>query len=395
MLQDTRRGQTGSDPGTRGDGADPEQGVPRGLTPTQDGKPIALMGRMVSHGHKSARNAGLNYADPHAAGISRVRRGRGFAYRSATGRVIRDARTLDRIRALVVPPAWTEVWIAADARAHIQATGRDAAGRKQYRYHPLWTAERDSTKYHRMLAFAEALPAIRRRIALDLRRPPASQPFVLATVVALLERTHFRVGNEEYVRATARMGSPPCAIGTSRSGAATCISSSAPRAASARPLISMMRGWRGRCASARTCRDRCCSSTEDDQGAVRAVSSSDVNDYLREASGGAFTAKDFRTWAGTLAAARELDTFEPPSSATAGKRSIVEAVDRVAEALGNTRAVCRKCYIHPAVLEAYQAGLTIGRITARKPASTRLREAEARLVTLLMKMSPAPQKKAA
>ena len=134
---------------------------------------------------------------------------------------------------------------------------------------------------------------------------------------------------------------------------------------------------------------------EDDQGAVRAVSSSDVNDYLREASGGAFTAKDFRTWAGTLAAARELDTFEPPSSATAGKRSIVEAVDRVAEALGNTRAVCRKCYIHPAVLEAYQAGLTIGRITARKPASIRLREAEARLVTLLMKMAPAPQKKAA
>ena len=353
------------------------------------------MGRMVSHGHKSARNAGLNYADPHAAGISRVRRGRGFAYRSATGRVIRDARTLDRIRALVVPPAWTEVWIAADARAHIQATGRDAAGRKQYRYHPLWTAERDSTKYHRMLAFAEALPAIRRRIALDLRRPPASQPFVLATVVALLERTHFRVGNEEYVRANGSHGLTTLRDRhvkvrgrhlhfefRAKSGVRQAIDFDDARLARA----------------VRICQDlpgQVLFQYEDDQGTVRAVSSSDVNDYLREASGGAFTAKDFRTWAGTLAAARELDTFEPPSSATAGKRSIVEAVDRVAEALGNTRAVCRKCYIHPAVLEAYQAGLTIGRITARKPASTRLREAEARLVTLLMKMAPAPQKKAA
>ena len=131
---------------------------------------------MASLGHTSARAAGLNYANPENAGITRVRRGAGFGYRSAQGRAIRDARTLDRIRGLVIPPAWTEVWIAPDPRAHIQATGRDAAGRKQYRYHPLWTAERDATKYHRMLAFAEALPAIRRRLGVDLRATAGLAP---------------------------------------------------------------------------------------------------------------------------------------------------------------------------------------------------------------------------
>ena len=170
------------------------------------GNGIAVVLGMDTHGEKSARNAGLKYASPNAPAISRHRRGGGFTYRSASGRTIRDARTLDRIRALVIPPAWTEVWIAAEPRAHIQVTGRDAAGRKQYRYHPLWTAERDATKYHRMLAFADVLPAIRKRIASDLRRLPASRPFVLATVVALLERTHFRVGNEEYVRANGSHG---------------------------------------------------------------------------------------------------------------------------------------------------------------------------------------------
>lgn len=349
----------------------------------------------MTHGKKSARAAGLNYSDPDAAGISRLRRGGGFGYRSATGRSIRDARTLDRVRALAIPPAWTDVWIAADPRAHIQATGRDAAGRKQYRYHSLWTAERDSTKYHRMLAFADALPAIRHRIDLDLRRPPASLSFVLATVVALLEKTHFRVGNEEYVKANGSHGLTTLRDRhvkvrgrriqfefRAKSGIQQAVELNDARLARA----------------VRACQDlpgQVLFQYEDENGAIRAVSSSDVNDYLREASGGEFTAKDFRTWAGTLAAAKELDTFDPPSSLTAGNRSIVEAVDRVAEALGNTRSVCRKCYIHPAVFDAYQAGLTIGRIAARKPASKKLRDAEAKLVTLLMKMSPRPQKRAA
>jgi DNA topoisomerase-1 len=350
---------------------------------------------MDTHGEKSARKAGLKYAGPDAPGISRQRRGSGFTYRSATGRAVRDTRTLDRIRALAIPPAWTDVWIAVDPRAHIQVTGRDAAGRKQYRYHPLWTAERDSTKYHRMLAFADALPAIRKRIANDLRKPPASRPFVLATVVALLERTHFRVGNEEYVRANGSHG-----LTTLRDRHVKIKGRHLHFAFRAKSGIQQSVDLDdARLAKAvRVCQDlpgQVLFQYEDDDAKVRAVSSSDVNDYLRDASGGEFTAKDFRTWAGTLAAAKELDTFEPPASLTAGKRSIVEAVDRVAESLGNTRAVCRKCYIHPAVLEAYQAGLTIGRITARKRVTPALREAEARLVRLLEQMTPARQKKAA
>lgn len=347
------------------------------------------------HGPKSAKAAGLHYANPDAAGISRQRRGSGFIYRSAIGRVIRDARTLDRICALVVPPAWSQVWIAADPRAHIQATGRDAAGRKQYRYHPLWTAERDSTKYHRMLAFAGALPAIRRRIALDLRKPAASLGFVLATVVALLERTHFRVGNEEYVRANGSHG-----LTTLRDRHVKIRGRRLHFEFRAKSGVRQAAEFDdARLAKAvRICQDlpgQVLFQYVDGAGEVKVVTSSDVNDYLRDASGGAFTAKDFRTWAGTLAAAQELDTFELPGSPTEGKRSIVEAVDRVAERLGNTRAVCRKCYIHPAVFEAYQAGLTIGRITARRPASKKLREAEARLVSLLVTMTPGSQKKAA
>lgn len=349
---------------------------------------------MTGHA-KSARAAGLHYTDATSSGITRIRHGAGFAYRSAGGGTLRDARTLDRIRALVIPPAWTEVWIAADPRAHIQATGRDAAGRKQYRYHPLWTAERDSTKYHRMLAFADALPAIRRRIANDLRKPPASRPFVLATVVALLERTHLRVGNEEYVRANGSHG-----LTTLRDRHVKIRGRHLHFAFRAKSGIQQTVDLDdARLARAvRVCQDlpgQVLFQYEDDDGKARAVSSSDVNGYLREASGGEFTAKDFRTWAGTLAAAEELDGFDPPASLTAGKRTIVEAVDRVAASLGNTRAVCRKCYIHPAVLEAYQAGLTIGRVTARKRPSSPLREAEARLVSLLEQMTPARQKKAA
>jgi DNA topoisomerase-1 len=148
----------------------------------------------------SARAAGLRYANWGEPGLTRLRRGRGFVYRTATGRLVRDARTLNRIRSLVLPPAWTDVWIARDPMSHLQATGRDAAGRKQYRYHPLWTAERDSTKYYRMVAFARVLPLIRRRCRRDLRAPARSRARVLATVVTLLERTHIRIGNEQYAR---------------------------------------------------------------------------------------------------------------------------------------------------------------------------------------------------
>ncbi len=348
-------------------------------------------GQPASHGPASARAAGLHYTDPDAPGLSRVRKGSGFIYRTATGKLVRDARTIKRIRSLVLPPAWTDVWISTDPRGHLQATGRDVKGRKQYRYHPLWHVERDSNKYDRMLTFAEALQEIRRCARRDLMNRASSRPRVLATVVTLLERTHIRIGNEEYAR-------------TNRSHGLTTLLDRHVKIRGKR-LRFAFRGKSGVSQSidlddatlakaVRECQDlpgQTLFQYRDDDGKVRGVSSTDVNDYLREITGGEFTAKDFRTWGGTLAAAKELDGFDPPSSETAGKRAIVEAIDRVAETLGNTRAVCRKCYVHPAVLVAFQAGLTIGSIS-RKRSSKGLREAEAKLVALLQRMD---QKKAA
>jgi DNA topoisomerase-1 len=335
---------------------------------------------------RSAKLAGLHYADPGSPGISRIKRGRTFTYRSPNGRVIRDVRVLNRIQALVIPPAWTDVWIALDPRAHLQATGRDAAGRKQYRYHALWTAERDSTKYHRLLAFADALPAIRQRIARDLRQAKTSRPRVLATVVSLLERTHLRVGNEEYVRSNRSHG-----LTTLRDRHVTFRGGHMRFDFRAKGGIQQTVDLEdARLARAvRECQDlpgQTLFQYVDDDDEVKSLSSSDVNAYLKEISGGPFTAKDFRTWAGTLVAANELDGSERPESVTAGKQVIVEAIDEVASALGNTRAVCRKCYIHPAVLDAYLAGVTIGRLSATARGSKGLRDAEARLVKLLERM---------
>jgi len=292
---------------------------------------------------------------------------------------------------LVLLSASTDVWIFPDTREHLQATGRDAKGRKQYRYHPLWNAERDSNKYDRMLAFAGALPEIRRCARRDLMNRASSRPRALATVVTLLERTHIRVGNEEYAR-------------TNQSHGLTTLRDRHVKIRGKR-LRFAFRGKSGvsqtvdlddatLAKAVRECQDlpgQTLFQYRDDDGKVKNVSSTDVNDYLREITGGEFTAKDFRTWGGTLAAAKELDSVDPPASETAGNRAIVEAIDRVAETLGNTRAVCRKCYVHPAVLAAFQAGLTIGSVS-RKRSSKGLRDAEAKLVALLQRMD---QKKAA
>ena len=350
----------------------------------------ATVARMSSRGTKksdgvsSARAAGLRYADPAVPGISRKRRGRGFVYVDTRGRQIRDAKTIFRIRALVLPPAWTNVWISPDPRAHLQATGRDAAGRKQYRYHAHWIAERDSTKYHRMLAFAEALPAIRRRTRRDLMGPACCRPRVLATVVELLARTYIRIGNEEYTR-------------TNKSHGLTTLLDRHVKVRG-RKLSFAFRGKSGvfqeieieepRLALAvRQCQElpgQTLFQYLDDERQPRSLSSSDINSYLKEVSGGQFTAKDFRTWAGTLSAAQALDGIERPASKTAANRSIVQAVDKVAEALGNTRSVCRKCYIHPAVLDAFTDGVTLSRVTIQKSRVPKgLLDDEARLVALL------------
>jgi DNA topoisomerase-1 len=333
-------------------------------------------------GMSSARAAGLRYTDCEKPGITRHRRGKGFAYRGPEGRVIRDEKTLTRIRSLVLPPAWTAVWISTDPRAHLQATGRDAAGRKQYRYHAMWRIERDSTKYHRLLDFAAVLPAIRRRTRRDLMGPASCRPRVLATVVELLARTYIRIGNEEYARKHQSHG-----LTTMKDRHVTI---------SGRRLHFSFRGKSGvfqsieieepRLAKAvRECQDlpgQTLFQYRDDQRKLKSVSSSDINKYLREITGAQFTAKDFRTWAGTLAAAQALDQLELPESKTAVNRTIVSAIDQVAEALGNTRAVCRGSYIHPGVIESFRDGVTLSGVAiARSPSG--LAGAEARLVALL------------
>jgi DNA topoisomerase-1 len=330
----------------------------------------------------SARAAGLRYTDASKAGISRKRRGKSFAYYGPTGRRITDAKTLARVRALVLPPAWVDVWISTDPRAHLQATGRDAAGRKQYRYHTNWRAERDSTKYHRMLAFAEALPAIRRRTRRDMMGAACCRPRVLATVVELLARTYIRIGNEEYAK-------------KHQSHGLTTLKDRHVRIHGTH-LQFAFRGKSGvfqnidledaRLAKAvRECQDlpgQTLFQYRDEMKKPRSISSTDINKYLREISGGPFTAKDFRTWAGTLACAEALDKIELPPTKTAVNRAIVAAIDEVASALGNTRAVSRSSYIHPAVLDSFRDGITLSRVTPpRVPAG--LRDAEARLMQLL------------
>lgn len=339
----------------------------------------------------SAKAAGLHYVAGNAPGISRARHGAGFTYRTASGAPVRDRATLKRIRSLVLPPAWRKVWIAADARAHLQATGVDAAGRKQYRYHPAWTAVRDATKYHRMLAFAKALPTIRRRVRRDSRKPPLSRAQVLATVVRLLERTHIRIGNEEYARTNGSHG-----LTTLRDRHATITGAHVQFAFRAKSGVRQTVDLddAGLARAVRQCQElpgQTLFQYVDDQGAVRSLSSADVNTYLQEIAGDAFTAKDFRTWAGTLTAATTLDRIGPADTKTASARAVVGAIDDVARTLGNTRAVSKKCYVHPAVIEAYRSGVTLRHHAARARRHPReLSVAETLLVALLRTSRVAP-----
>jgi DNA topoisomerase-1 len=296
---------------------------------------------------------GLRYVTDNAPGISRVAKGKGFRYLTPDGKTVRDAGELGRIRSLVIPPAWRDVWICSDARGHLQATGRDAKGRKQYRYHPRWRTVRDEAKYHRMIEFASVLPTLRKRVAADLAAPTLSRSKVVATVVRLLEKTLIRVGNEEYARDNQSFG-----LTTLRNQHAR-VSRSTIRfrfkgksgkfhdiSLSDRKLASIVR----RC---QELPGRDLFQYLDDEGNVQDLSSTDVNAYLREATGRDFTAKDFRTWIGTVLAALALHEMKAFSSDAEAKRSLLSAVESVAQALGNTRSVCRKCYIHPAVIDAY------------------------------------------
>jgi DNA topoisomerase-1 len=341
----------------------------------------------------AARASGLEYVTDGKPGISRRRLGGAFVYRTARGRRVRDPRELKRIRGLVIPPAWTDVWICPSSRGHIQATGRDARGRKQYRYHPRWRAVRDETKFSRMVAFARILPRLRARVARDLALPGLPRAKVLATVVRLLETTYIRIGNEEYARQNASFGL------TTLRGRHVSVNGST--------VHFRFRGKSGKdqevaLDDARVARviRRCRDLTGQDlfkyldaDGARQTIGSSDVNAYLRDIAGDEFTAKDFRTWAGTVLAALALRRLHAADSSTQAKRNIVRAIAETAGQLGNTPAVCRKCYVHPAVLDAYLGGVTLDTVTAgakrRASRGRRLRAEEAGVVMLLERWNSA------
>jgi DNA topoisomerase I len=304
----------------------------------------------------SAHDAGLRYVSDASPGIVRRRRGRGFEYRDAEGGSIRDSKLLARIRSLAVPPAWTDVWICPNPRGHLQATGRDARGRKQYRYHPRWREVRDASKYERTVAFGLALPVIRRRTDGDLARPELPREKVLAAVVRLLEATLIRVGNEEYARDNNSYG-----LTTMRNRHVDVAGSTIEFRFRGKSGKVHHVGVRDRRLARIVQRCQDLPGYElfgyvDDEGEVRDVGSSDINEYLREITGQDFTAKDFRTWAGTVAAAWALEEFDAFDTEVEAKRNILRAIEKVAAMLGNTPSVCRKCYVHPAVLEAYMEG---------------------------------------
>jgi DNA topoisomerase I len=307
-------------------------------------------------GKSAARSAGLRYVDDRLPGITRVRQGKGVSYRDPDGRRIRDGETLTRIRSLAVPPAWRQVWICPDPGGHVQATGRDARGRKQYRYHPRWREVRDGSKYERTIAFGRALPVIRRRVEKDLTRPGLPREKILATVVRLLEVSLIRVGNEEYARRNESFG-----LATMRDRHVRVNGSALRFEFRGKSGILHAVDVEDRRLARIVRQSRDLPGFElfqyvDAAGERRAIDAADVNGYLKSIAGDEFTAKDFRTWAGTVLAARALHEVAVFKSQAQAKRNVLRAVEAVAKRLGNTRAVCRKCYIHPEVVNAYLDG---------------------------------------
>ena len=310
----------------------------------------------ISDPVESAKVAGLRYVTDEMPGIRRKRAGKGFIYRGPDGQTIRDPKELARFKALGIPPAWTDVWICPNPRGHLQATGRDARGRKQYRYHPRWREVRDETKYERMLAFAQALPHIRRRAEEDLKLPGLPRRKVLATVVRLLEKTLIRVGNEEYARTNKSFGLTTMRDRHVKVEGATLRFSFKGKSGVRHDVEVTDRRLARIVQRSQELPGQELFQYVDDDGQRQTIDSGDVNDYLREISGADFTAKDFRTWAGTVLAAMALQEFEAFDSAAQAKKNVVRAIERVAERLGNTPSVCRKCYVHPIVIDAYLDG---------------------------------------
>jgi len=340
---------------------------------------------------EAARAAGLRYVSDTKPGIIRESKGDGFVYRDPAGELLKDEAVLERIRSLAIPPAYTEVWICPHANGHIQATGRDARGRKQYRYHPRWRETRDATKYERMAEFAEALPVIRARVAADLRRKGLPREKVLATIVRLLETTLIRVGNDDYAKENGSFG-----LTTLRNRHVSVKGETMRFTFKGKSGKTWRLGIADRRVAkvVRECQDlpgQELFAYHDDDGVPRDVGSGDVNDYLREITGQDITAKDFRTWAGTVMAALALREFEAVDSQAAAKRNIRAAIEKVAARLGNTPTVCRKCYVHPDLLEGYMAGKLVLEIAGRAEEELRediedLRPEEAAVLALLARL---------
>jgi DNA topoisomerase I len=351
----------------------------------------------------AAESAGLRYVSDEEPGIRRRKAGKGFSYLKPDGTRVEDAATLDRIRSLAIPPAYTDVWICAQPNGHIQATGRDAKGRKQYRYHPAFREVRESTKYEKMLEFARALPALRTKIDehMGLRGLPREK--VLATVVHLLETTLIRVGNEDYVRQNKSYG-----LTTLRD----------PHVRVEGPQLRFQfkgksgKTWRLQVKDRRVARIvKACQDLPgqdlfqylDENGESQSVTSADVNAYLKEITGSDVTAKDFRTWAGTVLAALALKEFETFDNEAKAKKNIRAAIETVASRLGNTPTICRKCYVHPEVFTSYLEGQLLLEIRDEVESELRdnlsgLKPEEAAVLTLLAarlnrdaKAGPAPE----
>ena len=308
---------------------------------------------------ESAKAAGLRYVSDGTPGIRRKRQGKGFRYVAPDGSAMHDAEVMQRIRSLVIPPAWTNVWICANPNGHLQATGRDARGRKQSRYHPRWREVRDETKYHRMMLFGAALPAIRKRVEQDLTLPGLPREKVLAAIVRLLETTFIRVGNQEYAKENGSYG-----LTTLRNKHVSVKGATVTFDFKGKSGIEHTIDLHDRRLAAIIKRCQDLPGYElfqyiDSEGNRRSVDASDVNEYLRQITNEDFTAKDFRTWAGTVLAALALAEVAAFTSKRQARRNIVRAVESVSRRLGNTPAICRKGYVHPAGIDAYLDGVTL------------------------------------
>ena len=352
-------------------------------TPQDD----ASCGEEIINPAEVARSAGLRYVSDTAPGIKRKRVGKNFSYIGLDGKPIHDQEALQRIRSLGIPPAWTDVWICPSPNGHIQATGRDAKGRKQYRYHPRWREVRDETKYNHMIAFGEALPTIRARVNHDLKLHGLPRVKVLAAVVWLLDTTAIRVGNEEYAKENGSFG-----LTTLRNQHVDISGSK---------IYFHFRGKGGKehtvsvqnrqlAGIVKRCQDlpgHELFEYVDDNGQLSTVESADVNEYLRQVSGSGFTAKDFRTWAGTVFAMDALKGLGEAENQTKAKKNIGQAIEIAAEHLGNTKTICRKCYVHPAVIDSYLEGSLLTSLSLQhvEPAAdtTGLRPEEAHVLQFL------------